>query len=123
MLAATPERQLLREVNVFRAEHGISALQQDVPLNGCAERHSRKMARQGRLFHSPTAQLRRCLSGRDWSLAGENVGTGKSVRSIQRAFRASPEHRRVELNPAFRWAGVGVVRHDGVLWVTLVAWG
>jgi uncharacterized protein YkwD len=39
---------------------------------------------------------------------------------MHRAFMHSPGHRANILNPAFRQAGIGIVKINGNLWVTEV---
>ncbi len=114
---------LLALTNADRATGGHEALALAERLSRYALRHSRRMAELGSIFHSGERQLRDALEGTGWETAGENVGVGASVPSIERAFMASPPHRANVLGPAYDHAAVGVVRADGVLWVTVVFYG
>jgi hypothetical protein len=88
----------------------------DPQLSKVASRHSSRMADRSLLYHS--TDLRHVVTR--WSTLGENVGTGPSVKSLHRAFMASPAHRDNILYPTFRHVGVGSARRGGRLWVTVV---
>jgi uncharacterized protein YkwD len=81
------------------------------------------MARRGYLFHSNEDAIREALDGYDWSLAGENVGVGSSLQTLQDAFMASPLHRENILRASFGHAAIGVVRAHGRIWVTIIFYG
>ena len=78
------------------------------------------MAEFGYLFHSHEAQLQRALDVAPWSAGGENVGVGRSVRTVQDAFMDSPSHRGNVLGAAYDRAAIGVVEADGVIWIAVV---
>jgi uncharacterized protein YkwD len=115
--------QMLDLTNQSRRSHGEHALRLDHRVSHKVKRHSRQMARHEALFH--TANVPRYLRGRAYSWWGENVGyTYESdLGSLQRAFMNSPSHRRNVLNGAYDRVGIGVERHDGRVWVTLVFYG
>ncbi|HEX6262948.1 MAG TPA: CAP domain-containing protein [Actinomycetota bacterium] len=103
----------------FRLDHGLSRI---------ARRHSRRMARTGTLHHNPN--LVDQVQGRRWQRLGENVGvvgpTGdlrETLRLLHGAFMNSDAHRRNILYRPFRRVGVGLVRDDGLVWVTVVFLG
>jgi uncharacterized protein YkwD len=83
-----------------------------------ANEHSQQMAKAGRIFH--TVSLGSKLTFVSWSVAGENVGAGGSMRDLFDAFMKSDAHRQNILGRGFRRVGVGVYAHDGFLWVTLI---
>ena len=83
-----------------------------------ADEHSRQMASAGQIFH--TASLGSKLTFVSWSVAGENVGAGGSMRALFDAFMKSDVHRDNILGRGFRRVGIGVYAHDGYLWVTLI---
>ena len=116
-------RQMLSLTNDDRRQHDRRALDFAGAMSAYAKDHSRAMARKGHLFHSTEGQLRTLLDGRNWSIAGENVGVGSTLESLQDAFMDSEMHRQNVLRPEFFRAAVGVVRDDGRLWVTVIFYG
>jgi hypothetical protein len=86
-------------------------------LSAIAERHSRSMARQHRIYHDSNLPYE--VSG--WRALGENVGRGSSAGSIHRAFMGSSTHRAHILGTRYNQIGVGAVRgSDNMLYVTEV---
>jgi uncharacterized protein YkwD len=113
-----PRRDMLSLMNGARSNHGSVALNRVWVLRQMADEHSKDMAREGRIFH--TTNLGTRLRAVSWSVAGENVGAGLKVRSLFRAFMDSAPHRANILNRDFRRVGIGVVRDDGFIWMTLI---
>jgi uncharacterized protein YkwD len=117
----SPERRLEEKHNWARWAREIRTLRWSPSLSVKAERHSQAMARKGYIYHT------RCLSclfdGYGWSVGGENVGVGATVKSLHRAFMDSPPHRRNILYRGYRYIGVGAVRSGGRLWVTVLFMG
>lgn len=109
------------KINNARAEADHNALEQRDRLARIALRHTHRMIEDNELRHS------RCLpchfKDREWNYLGENVGVGRSVSSLHRAFMQSGDHRRVILFGGFDYVGVGAVRARGRLWVTEVFLG
>jgi uncharacterized protein YkwD len=120
---ATTRRQdhMVVLTNDDRADRSRAALALDQKLSRYAERHSRRMARVGHLFHS--ADLADVLRGRHWSIGGENVGVGSTLDGLEDAFMASRAHRRNILRKGFDHLAVGIVRSDGTYWVTVIFYG
>ena len=121
---ADPSRWAMkRETNESRIDNGVRRVDLRARMSDLAQRHSRKMARRGDLFHTrnPAGYY---LDGVSWSTWGENVGyTGGTVSQLQRLFMQSPDHRQNVLNGRFRHVAIGTVRRDGVLWVTVFFYG
>ncbi|HEU4480384.1 MAG TPA: CAP domain-containing protein [Actinomycetota bacterium] len=115
---STAERSFVRMTNTTRVERERRELPLDEDLSKAAYKHSVKMAKQGNLFHSTTADIDPLLSGR-WVNMGENVGYGPDPETIQQAFMASKYHRQNILARKWRKMGVGVVKKDGLFWVTV----
>jgi uncharacterized protein YkwD len=113
--ATTRESRMLAKINSARAQHGMGALRVNASLTRYARKHARQMGARGGLFHTQNFRVICC-----WSRIGENVGYDRTVWRMHRAFMHSPGHRANILNPAFRQAGIGIVKIDGVLWVTEV---
>jgi uncharacterized protein YkwD len=112
-----------RATNTSRLNHDIRMVGLNAEMSELARRHSLKMARQNRLFHTadPSSYY---LKGMNWRYWGENVGvTGGTVKDLQAAFMASPGHRANILNKAFTKVAIGAVRRDGALWVTVFFYG
>lgn len=108
--------------NQARRDHGDRALSMDRRIARYAKRHSKQMAEQGYLYH--TSSLANALGRRHWSIAGENVGVGPDLLTLQDAFMNSSEHRKNILRGSYHDAGVGVyIDDDGLVWVTVVFYG
>lgn len=118
-----PRRQMLELTNDDRIRRERGELDFAAGLSRYARRHSEAMARRGYLFHSSDDELRGVLEGQDWSIAGENVGVGGSLETLEAAFMASKLHRRNVLREAYEHAAIGIVRADGRLWVTVIFYG
>ena len=116
-------RQMLSLTNDDRRHHERKALDFATAISDYAKAHSRAMAREGYLFHSTEERLRNLLDGRNWSIAGENVGVGSTLESLEDAFMDSKKHRENILRREFLHAAVGVVRQGGRLWVTVIFYG
>jgi len=113
-----PRRDMHRWMNGARTDHGAVALDRVWVLRQMADEHSEDMAREGRIFH--TTNLAYQLRTVSWSVAGENVGAGLKVRRLFEAFMDSAPHRANILNRDFRRVGIGIYRHDGYIWMTLI---
>lgn len=109
--------RLARLHNIARLDVERPRLRFDTGLSIVARRHSLRMAREGRLYHSTdlTRRVRR------WRYLGENVGVGPSIEDLQQAFMDSPPHRQNILSGRYRDVGVGVVKDSyGTYWVTVI---
>jgi len=111
-------RAMRRKINRARVVRGKPRLRLNERLSTVAQRHAQKMAATDSLHHN--SNLARDLSSMSWSILGENVGVGATVRSLHRAFMNSRPHRKNILRRSFRKVGVGTVFQDGRLWVTVV---
>lgn len=105
----TPRKDLVTWMNQDRSGPNLRL---GPRLSRIARIHSERMASRGRIFHS--ARLPCCY-------AGENVGvTWGSLRSLYRAFMASPPHRANILNPKFHRVGIGKTSRNGAVWITMI---
>jgi len=112
------EKQMMRKINRARTRRDRRALKPSKAVGYQARKHSREMRSSGELFHS---ELGETLGDLSWSVAGETVGRGGSMKDIFRAFMHSPPHKKVLMMGKFRRMGVGVVRtRDGVRYVTVM---
>ncbi|HEX6206878.1 MAG TPA: CAP domain-containing protein [Actinomycetota bacterium] len=127
--AATKAQRVERRLmNQERRPKARATFRLDRGLSRIARRHSRRMASMGTLHHNPN--LVEQVRGRRWQRLGENVGvvgpTGnlrETLRMLHGAFMNSDPHRRNILYRPFRRVGVGLVRNDGRVWVTIVFLG
>ena len=111
---------LVRQINVFRAAHGLSRLRVSPALNTAAAVHSTEMARRGYFSHSSAngrsfsqrvASYYRHRGFRTWT-AGENLVYGSPDMAAAQALRlwlASPPHRANLLSPRWREIGLAAV--------------
>lgn len=113
------ERRALRAVNDIRVGHGLDPLRATQRMSRYAERHARRMARAGQIFHSDLSFPK----PPDWRCAGENVGMGGTIRSVQRRFMRSKSHRDNILSGCFERIGLGIVRARGAVWEVQVFLG
>jgi uncharacterized protein YkwD len=110
------ERRFASLINVARSS--VQDLRLDPELSKVAKVHTRAMVKENSLFHTPSDTLRRRVT--NWTTLGENVGVGSTVTSLHEAFMNSPAHRDNILYSSFRHVGVGVMREDGRMWVTVI---
>lgn len=115
---------LVRQINVFRAAHGLSRLRVSPALNTAAATHSTEMARvgyfshnsaNGRSFSQRVASYYRHRGFRMWT-AGENLVYGSPDMAAAQALRlwlASPPHRANLLDPRWRELGLSAVHSTG----------
>jgi uncharacterized protein YkwD len=122
LLAPTPasavsskEQQLYSMISKARSGRGLGSLQLSEELSAVARSHSKRMARENTMFHTP------CLSCRidTGSVLAENVGFGRSVRQVHRMLMRSAGHR-ANLLGGFNRIGVGVVKRGATYWVTQI---
>jgi uncharacterized protein YkwD len=116
-VACSPEeRHTFEEINAFRGANGVAALEWEGSAHAKAVAWSKHMASQGRLSHSTLSD------GIDpgWKALGENVAYNSSLDGAIRALERSPGHRANLLSPKFTHVAVGVVKANGLWWVTQV---
>ena len=113
-----PERGFTKRINKVRNISKRGMLRLDPELSRAARLHSREMAKQDKLYHTPSDKLGRRVT--NWTILGENVGVGADVQSLHDAFMASPGHAENVLYDSFRHVGVGTVKQGGRLWVTVI---
>ena len=101
--------QLLQQMNVVRAQHGLAPLSADTRLSRAAQWHNKEMIDSNVFGHGAfgTRMSKFNVTGR---VAGENLAWGTGARGTARgivdAWLASPEHRANLLRPSFRRVGV-----------------
>jgi uncharacterized protein YkwD len=113
--------RMLKIVNRVRVHHDLRPLTRNMDLSSDARHHSRKMAKQRRLFHSTDLASR--VSSYNATSWGENVAKAGTLSRVRQLWMGSPDHRRNILDRSFDHAGVGIVRSRGWLWVTFSFYG
>jgi len=111
--------RMLALINRARATRGLPSLRLSPRLSREALHHSRAMAREHRLFHTP--DLAALISHEGGTVFGENLGKGRGLVGIRDAWLREGDTRGNLLDARFRHAGLGVVHRDGFYWVTLQA--
>ena len=109
------EKRFARLINVARSATNLTL---DPQLSKAAKVHTKEMVRANSLHHTPSDVLRRRVT--NWVELGENVGVGSTVTSLHQAFMNSTAHRANIVRSTYRYVGVGVVRKDGRMWVTVI---
>jgi uncharacterized protein YkwD len=110
------DRQMAKKINKSRASNGKRKLALDPQLSKVARRHTRSMASEGNLVHTPNLGSKVT----HWVSLGENVGFAASVKKLHKMFMASEDHKHNVLNGAFKYVGVGTVKKGDYLWTTIV---
>lgn len=109
------ESQFASKINAFRSSGGLSDLSRDGSLDSRARAWAERMASDGGLSHSDLGSLLP-----PWSAAGENVGTGGSVKGVFGALAGSSGHKANMLGD-YTHFGVGVwVDSEGTIWTAHV---
>jgi uncharacterized protein YkwD len=108
----SPEEQsLLQAINQARAANGVPPLRVEKRLRRAARAHSRAMARSGSFTHGDWYRRLRRHGVRSGAL-GETIAWGAGAdgtgSGIVASWLASPPHRSVMLDRAFRRVGVGI---------------
>ncbi len=112
------ERSFVSKMNKARNSAGKSNLSLDPELSKAAKKHTFEMVKKDLLHHTPSDQLQKRIT--KWSTLGENVGFGGDVDSLHKAFMNSPAHKANILFSSFKHVGVGVVKKDDLMWVTVI---
>ncbi|HWL65643.1 MAG TPA: CAP domain-containing protein [Actinomycetota bacterium] len=111
------ERSFVRKMNKARDAAGKAPLSLDREVSKVSKVHTKEMSNEDSLFHTSTSVLSKRVT--NWILLGENVGVGGSVSSLHQAFMNSPAHKANILLGSFKYVGVGVIKTDDRMWVTV----
>lgn len=109
------ENEVIRLVNVQRANNGLGALTQNWELSRVARYKSQDMLSKGYFAHqSPTYGSPFVMMdnfGIKFSAAGENIAYGhKTPAEVMNSWMNSSGHRSNILSPAYNQIGVGVAK-------------
>jgi uncharacterized protein YkwD len=117
------QSELLRQINVVRAQHGLRAFRRSSRLGAAANQHSVSMAQKGYFSHSSAdggAFWRRIATFygyhgyRQWSV-GENLlwsSPSVSTAGALQMWMTSPEHRANLLDRNWREIGLSAVHAE-----------
>jgi uncharacterized protein YkwD len=114
----TSEKRFARKINSERLTDSLGKLHLDPELSKTAKKHTLEMAKNNKLYHTSSDDLRARVT--NWNLLGENVGVGGGVGSLHTAFMNSPAHAANVLHSSFKHVGVAVTRSGGRMWVTVI---
>jgi hypothetical protein len=115
--AASAESEFLARLNATRAGAGLHSLVLNPTLSNYARLWSARLSADGYLHHDPNLAAETGAVVRNWTRAGENIGTGPDVLALHNAFYNSAPHRANMLG-AYNQVGIGVVVNNGTIWVT-----
>ena len=111
------ERSFVRKMNNAREDAGKAPLKLDREVSKVSKVHTKEMVIDESLHHTSTTVLSKRVT--NWTLLGENVGVGGNVSSLHQAFMNSPAHKANIMLGSFKYVGVGVMKDDGRMWVTV----
>lgn len=104
--ASTPDRRMVREINEFRGANGRPPLRFSGSLDRSAQRQARWVIDEDRFSHRSSIH-----ASPSFDRLGEvleiHSGSDPYVAGAVRGWRRSPGHRRVLLDPSFRFVGPG----------------
>jgi uncharacterized protein YkwD len=109
---------MARKMNRARHRRGLAPIQLDRHLSKVSRVHTYAMVNERTIFHTSPRVLTRRVTR--WISLGENVGrTPRGVRSLHHTMMRSSGHRANILNSGFTYVGVGTVKKNGALWMTV----
>lgn len=110
------EKKMVELINNSRKEHGLPPLEVDMRIIEIARRKAQDMVENNYFAHnSPvmgTPGEMVSAEGINFVLLGENLGQGRLVEEVHRAWMKSPDHRMNILDTRFTHVGVGVASID-----------
>ena len=120
--ASSPEQQIFELLNQERDKVGEPKLQWDDRLAQAAREHSNRMVDWNAIGHQfpgePGVAERIGSTGARFTQSAENVAKSFSPEEAHAALMTSPGHRENILSEKYDAVGIGVVDHDGHLFVT-----
>ena len=120
----------VRDLNAYRASHGLSPVRLDIKLNTASEIHAADLAQAGIISHEGTDGSthgdRVHRVGYNFVIAGENVATGqRSWEDVFQAWKDSPGHNANLLREDVSDFGIALVFEPkttySTYWAMLVA--
>jgi uncharacterized protein YkwD len=116
--------RMLLQTNQSRHVFARANVAIDRGMSTIARHHSVWMASTGKFQHTHDP-ARVYLQDTPWRCWGENIAvSGGSMRDVEKAFMASPDHKANILDRCFHHVAIGVFRDgDGAAWVTVFFYG
>ena len=116
------EQRIFYLLNQERELAGIPKVEWNEQAAEAARAHARLLADHGELSHQypgePALRDRLIATSARFTSAAENVARADNADEAHLALMYSSGHRENILNPDYTAAGIGVVEHDGKLYVT-----
>ncbi|HZU29686.1 MAG TPA: CAP domain-containing protein [Candidatus Angelobacter sp.] len=116
------EKLVFDQLNQERQKSGLPPLQWNDQVAEAARKHSRELAKNGKLSHQFPGEAavpeRIGTTGARFTLSAENVARTEYIQDVHPALMNSPGHRANMLNPKYNAVGIGVVERDGRFYVT-----
>jgi uncharacterized protein YkwD len=110
------ERSFAKKINNARDRRDRGRLKLDPELSKVAMKQTKTMIDRNQLFHTVNLGSRVTR----WTMLGENVGYGYTVKSLHTMFMNSPAHKQNILQGQYEFVGIGAKKAHGWLWVTVV---
>jgi hypothetical protein len=115
------EKQIFNQLNQERQGAGLPALEWSEQAAQAARLHAQAMLENGQLSHQFLAELslaeRIGATGARFTLAAENVARTGYVEDVHPALMNSRGHRANILSSAYNAVGIGVMEHQGKIYV------
>lgn len=116
------EKQIFTQLNHARTENGLPALEWNDQAVNAARLHAQALLENGKLSHQfpgePSPAERIGAAGARFTLSAENVARTEYLEDVHPALMNSPGHRANILSPKYNAVGIGVVEHQGKIYVT-----
>jgi Cysteine-rich secretory protein family len=116
------EKQIFTQLNHARTESGLPALEWNDQAANAARLHAQALVENGKLSHQfpgePSPAERIGTAGARFTLSAENVARTEYLEDVHPALMNSPGHRANILSLKYNAVGVGVVEHQGKIYVT-----
>jgi Cysteine-rich secretory protein family len=116
------EKQIFEQLNHERESAGLPVLEWNDQVAEAARRHAAALAEnQQQLSHQfagePSVPERIGATGVRFTLSAENVARTGYVEDVHLALMNSPGHRANMLSPKYNAVGIGLVEHEGRIYV------
>jgi uncharacterized protein YkwD len=115
------EKQIFDQLNHERKEAGLAELEWNDLVAKAARRHAEALVDNQQLSHQFPGELslpeRIGATGARFTLAAENVARTGYVEDVHLALMNSPGHRANILSSRYNAVGIGLVEHEGRIYV------
>src|SRR3954468_24759756 len=118
---SSAEKRIFEELNHERASHGLTVLQWDDHAAEAARAHAQLLAENGKLSHQFPGENslpeRLGATGARFTVSAENVARTEYIEDVHPALMGSSGHRANILSTSYNAVGIGVVEHQGRIYV------